>query len=133
MLIQDQHIVSTFRPLNGNDSADAVKERMQTEKVDTLPVVDRATQTLIGRLSYDDLETPRSGLLVADIELKEPVKVYRGQHIFEAARLLMQYERRQLPVIDKEWKLLGILKRSRVLEVLPQLLNVAEPGSVITV
>ncbi|HLR25101.1 MAG TPA: CBS domain-containing protein [Fodinibius sp.] len=133
MLIQDQHIVSTFRPLNGTDNIDAVKKRMQTEGFSTLPVVDRTTQTLIGQLGYEDLEAARTGLSVADMDLMEPVKVYRGQHIFEAARLMLQFERKLLPVIDKEWRLLGVLKRSRVLEILPGLLNVAEPGSVITV
>lgn len=133
MLVKKRLITSKFNPLKGTDTVEAVKERMDKENIRILPVVDNATHTLIGQVTYDDLDAAAPDALIADIDLDEPVKVYRGQHIFEAARLMLQYERKILPVINEAWRLLGIIKKERVLNVLPQLLNVAEPGSVLTV
>lgn len=133
MQIKDTHISSTFIPLTGSDTVGAVMKRMQMEGISTLPVVDSTTQALIGQLFYEDLEDVDSGSAVSDVDLKEPVKIYYGQHIFEAARLLLQYERKLLPVIDRDWTFLGVLKKVSVMQILSKLLNVADPGSVITI
>lgn len=133
MLVTKKLITPTFIPLQGSDTVETVKKRMDEEKVYTLPVVDSTTFALIGQVTYTGLDEADPGSSIADIDLDEPVKIYRGQHIFEAARLLLQYERKMLPVVDDEWTLLGAIEKSKVLETLPQMLNVTEPGSVITV
>ncbi|HLR31902.1 MAG TPA: CBS domain-containing protein, partial [Fodinibius sp.] len=115
------------------DTISLVKKRMEEEKNYTLPIVDRTTRALIGQVNYEALLKADPDNSIADIDLDEAVKVYRGQHIFEAARLLLQYERELLPVVDEEWTMLGIIERNHVLEILPQMLNVTEPGSVITI
>jgi len=106
---------------------------MEESGIYTLPVVDSTTHALIGQVSLRQLDGSEEGQVVSDLELEEPVKVYRSQHIFEAARLFLQYERQILPVIDEEWTLLGVISRGVILEHLAQLLNVAESGSAITV
>jgi predicted transcriptional regulator len=106
---------------------------MEESGIHTLPVVDSTTHALIGQVSLRQLDGAEEGQVVSDLELEEPVKVYRSQHIFEAARLFLQYERQILPVIDEEWTLLGVITRDVILEHLAQLLNVAESGSAITV
>lgn len=133
MLVEKKLITSRFNPLKGNDVVALVKERMQAEAVQVLPVVDNTTHALIGQVHLGDLESAEPNESVADIELHEPVKVYQGQHIFEAARLMLRYERKMLPVVDKEWAMLGVVKREKVLEMIPQILNITEPGSVITI
>src|SRR5699024_10000526 len=80
-----------------------------------------------------DLEAADADLQVADLELSEPIKLYRGQHMFEAARLMLQYECKLLPVVDQDWTFLGVLKKAPVMQKLTELLNVAEQGSVITI
>lgn len=133
MLVDKKHIVSNFSPLKGSDTVSEVKKRMQEQGVDTLPVVDSATHALIGQLSLDNLQQADKDQFISDIDLNEPVKIYRGQHIFEAARLMLQYERTFLPVVDEEWTMLGVLKKEHILGKLSEMLNVAEAGSVITV
>lgn len=133
MLVKKKLIASQFNPLKGTDAVDAVIKRMEDEKVYTLPVTDSTTHALIGEVTYDVLTSAEPSSSIAEIDLDEPVKVYREQHIFEAARLMLQYERKMLPVVDEEWTLLGIIEKKQVLDILPQMLNVTEPGSVITV
>ena len=133
MLVQKKLITSKFTPLKGSDTVGPVKERMQKNDLDILPVVDSTTHALIGQLSFDEIQRAEEEQSVADIDLNEPVKIYRGQHIFEAARLMLQYERNFLPVVDEEWTMLGVLKKEHTLEKISEMLNVAEEGSVITV
>lgn len=133
MLVNTKHITSNFTPLVGSDLVGEVKERMQQEQVHTLPVVDSTTHTLIGQMSYSALKSAGADDYVADISLQDPVKIYRGQHIFEAARLLLQYEQAVLPVVDEEMTMLGVLTRDQVLASFPHLLNVTEAGSVLTI
>lgn len=133
MLVEKKLITSRFIPLKGSDAVASVKKRMQEEKVQVLPVVNNTTHALIGQVHFRDLERAEPEGAIADIELHEPVKIYQDQHIFEAARLMLQYEQKVLPVVDKEWAMLGVVKREKVLEILPQLLNVTESGSVITI
>ncbi len=133
MLVTKKLITSKFEPLKGDMFLESVKKRMEESGIHTLPVVDSTTHALIGQASLRQLNRAEEGQVVSDLELEEPVKVYRSQHIFEAARLVLQYERQLLPVIDEEWTLLGVITRDVILETLAQLLNVAESGSVITV
>ncbi|GAA5523327.1 CBS domain-containing protein [Aliifodinibius salicampi] len=133
MLVTKKLITSKFEPLKGDTSLESVKKRMEESGIYTLPVVDSTTHALIGQVSLRQLDGAEEGQVVSDLELEEPVKVYRSQHIFEAARLFLQYEREILPVIDEEWTLLGVITRDVILEHLAQLLNVAETGSAITV
>jgi predicted transcriptional regulator len=133
MLVEKKLITSRFDPLKGSNGVESVQERMQAEGVQLLPVVDNTTHALIGQVHLSDLEHADPGASIADMELHDPVKVYQGQHIFEAARLMLQYERKMLPVVDKEWALLGVVKRQKVLEMLPRILNITETGSVITI
>ena len=122
-----------FEPLQGTDVVSEVKSRMQKMGVKRLPVVDPTTQKLIGQLSADRLPDGESDAVVADLELDEAVKIYEGQHIFEAVRLMLQYELQFLPLVDDEWTFLGMISKQQVLQALSRMLNLAEEGSVVTV
>lgn len=133
MLINRTILKTDFTPLSGSEEAATVKSRMEDEQVRSLPVVDETTQKLIGQLNYEQIDEVDRERLVSDLELDEVVKIYEGQHIFEAARLMLQYELRLLPVVDEEWTFIGILSKQKVLESLSRMLNLEEFGSVITV
>lgn len=133
MLVNKRLITPKFDPLTGSDSVEAVKARMEAENIQTLPVVDTTTHALIGQIYYSDLLGAKTDHSIADMDLHEPVKVYRGQHLFEAVRLMLQYERKVLPVVDQEWTMLGVIERERMLDLIPQMLNLTESGSVITI
>lgn len=133
MLANKSLIVTDFAPLSGSDLVGKARQRMEEEQLGMLPVVDETTQKLIGQLQQKKLERTPDNTRIAELELDEAVKLYRGQHIFEAARLMLQHELRLLPVVDEEWTFLGVLGKQEVLESLSRMLNLAEFGSVITV
>lgn len=122
-----------FEPLHGTDSVKEVRHRMQEMNVKQLPVVDSTTQKLIGQVSIDQLNYVADDSVVADIELDEAVKIYEGQHVFEAVRLLLQYELNFLPLVDDERTFIGMVSRQQVLQAVSRMLNLAEEGSVVTV
>lgn len=133
MLTNKSIINSDFKPLKGSDSISGLTELMEEQDIRVLPVVDNTTSKLIGQVSYEQLNQVEGELTVSDLDLGEVVKIYQGQHIFEAARLMLQYELRQLPVVDDEWTFLGVIDKQQVLESLSRMLNLAEFGSVITI
>lgn len=133
MLVNKSLITSDAKPLTGTDTVAKVIKEMQEREVTTLPVINKATQKLIGQVSLSYLEQQDSDQPLSDLELDEAVKFYAGQHIFEAARLMLQYEVRLLPVVDQEWTFQGFMMKEQVLESLSRMLNLAEYGSVITV
>lgn len=133
MLANKTIINSEFIPLRASLSAREALQQFQQHNVTVLPVVDSTTQKLSGQLTVHQVKKANPESLVADLDFDEVVKIYRGQHLFEAARLMLQYELRILPVVDREWTFLGVITKQKVLEALSKMLNLAELGSVITV
>lgn len=132
MLVKEA-LHTTFDPLKSTDTVSDALNRMDELDVNTLPVVDDTTHKLVGQIAIMQLKKSEDDATIADIELNEAVKVYSSQHIFEAVRLMLQYEMCLLPVVDKEWTLLGTVDKSTVLESLTKMLNLAEFGSIITI
>ncbi|HET6527564.1 MAG TPA: CBS domain-containing protein [Balneolaceae bacterium] len=133
MLINKSIIAADFEPLRTADSVETGRERMRRQGVKKLPVIDSATNKLIGEVTYNQLHETQKDVLIVDLNLGESAKVYGGQHLFEAAKLMLQYEMKALPVVDNEWTYLGIITKREVLDTLTKMLNLAEYGSVLTV
>lgn len=133
MLINKSIIAEDFEPLRTADSVETGKERMRQQDVKKLSVIDSATRKLLGQVTYSQLREASNEVLIADLNLGESVKVYEGQHLFEAAKLMLQYEMKALPIVDSEWTFLGIITKREVLDALIRMLNLAEYGSVLTV
>lgn len=133
MLTNKAIINQDFKPLTASQTVGQVLERLNQKEVTTFPVIDPTTQKLVGQVSLDHLDKADPELTVADLNPDEAIKIYRGQHVFEAARLMLQYELRILPVVEKDWTFLGIITKQNVLESLSKMLNLAEIGSVITI
>ncbi|HKL18700.1 MAG TPA: CBS domain-containing protein [Halalkalibaculum sp.] len=132
-MLAKQALNTEIEPLYGDDAISEAIRRMEALEVASLPVVDDTTGKLRGQVSLQQLEHAESDRSVSDMEMDKPVKIYDEQHIFEAARLMLQYEMRLLPVVDKEKTFIGYLGKTKVLESLTHMLNLAETGSVITV
>lgn len=129
-----KHAINTeIEPLFAHNSVAESIEKMNKLEVGEFSVVDETTRKLIGQLTLNQLNAEDPDKKISQLKLEEPVKIYFGQHIFEAMRLMLQYEMRMLPVVDKEQTVMGFLGKTKVLESLTQMLNLAEFGSVITI
>lgn len=133
MLANKSILKTDFKPLEAGDLVVEVIDRMEVQRVKTLPVVDKTTQKLVGQVKYAQLIDTDNSTMISDLKVDEAVKVYKGQHIFEAARLMLQHELQLLPMVDKESTFLGIITKERVLESISEMLNLVESGSVITI
>lgn len=129
-----KHAINTdIEPLFAHDSVSEGIEKMKKLEVGEFSVVDETTRKLIGQLTLKQLNAEDPDKRISELKLEEPVKIYYGQHIFEGMRMMLQYEMRMLPVVDKEQAVMGFLGKTKVLESLTQMLNLAEFGSVITI
>ncbi|HKK44950.1 MAG TPA: CBS domain-containing protein [Balneolaceae bacterium] len=133
MLANKSIVKSEFEPLTGSVTVKEAKRRMGEQEMNTLPVVDSTTQKLIGQVALDQLESLDEDTLISDVVLEEALKIFQGQHIFEVARLMFQYELYTIPVVDDQQTYLGVITKQQVLEALSKMLNLAEFGSVVTV
>lgn len=132
-MLAKQALNTEIQPLYAHDTVEECRNKMNELGVSTLPVVDQTTKKLIGQIKLSQLENNAPESAVSEIDSDEAVKIFLGQHIFEAARMMLQYERRLIPVVDKEQTFKGFLGKTAVLESLTHMLNLAEFGSVITV
>lgn len=124
---------TTYQPLESNQLVCEALSLMEEQEVTTLPVVEPASQKVLGQISHQKLKEGQATAKLSDIELSEAIKVYENQHVFEAIRLMLQYEIPLLPIVNHEWILQGMVHKSTVLELLSSMLNLTEFGSIITI
>ncbi len=132
-MLAKQALNTDIEPLYAQDTISEGKRRMNALEVSTLPVVDETTKKLSGQVSLKQLTAADEDDDIATLELDEAIKIYLEQHIFEAARLMLQHEMRLIPIVDNELTFQGFLGKLKVLETLSHMLNIPEAGSVITV
>lgn len=133
MLANESITKSEFEPLRGSDTVAAVKERMNEEQINALPVVDPTTQKLIGQIEFDQLSQAEDDQQISDLQMDKVVKIFEGQHIFEGVRLMLQYELNLLPLVNKEATYLGVITKQQILEAISKMLNLEQKGSVLTI
>lgn len=133
MLAKDL-LKTDFKPLEPSSSISAALSKMEAWQTSNLPVLEPATQTIIGHVLFDDLAhlADVSGP-VSDLDMRNPIYVYSTQHLFEVARNMLKHEVRLLAVTDRNGIYLGIIEKKDVLESLSEMLNITTSGSVITV
>jgi len=130
-----QNLIKRKHPvLKSNDSIQEALELFHETDFGELPVIEPTTRKLVGFIYQNDLvDINDKTMKLCELDLKEPIKVHGSQHLFEAIRLMLQYELPVLPVVDNEFTFLGLLKKKQLLEVLSDILNLSEYGSVITI
>ena len=124
---------SEFQPLNGSHTVEEVKLRMHNEQVNALPVVDPTTKKLVGQIRKDQLSDVDAEQKVSELQMDQIVKLFEGQHIFEGARLMLQYELNLLPLVNEESAFLGVIPKQEILESISHMLNLEQAGSVLTI
>lgn len=133
-MLSDQAINTAISPLTPEDTIEQALRKMEELDVNCLPVVATATGKLEGQVTRSQLlEAVEATADISSLELREAAKVFQSQHLFEAARLMLQYEMRLLPVVDDELTFLGIIQKQKVLESITRMMNLASFGSILTV
>lgn len=133
-MLAHQLIQTDLEPLLEQDRVAAAIEQMDAMQVTCLPVIEAAGNKLIGQVRRNELRgSDDSQARVGNLTLEEPVKVFLRQHVFEAARLIYQYELQMIPVVDEETAYVGMLTKKRILEELPKMMNLDANGSILTI
>lgn len=123
--------ITPLQPSGSIEEAIGLMSKLDTT---TIPVVEPATGKVVGRVTLQDLLGAADRTKpVSSLELKSPVTLLEDQHIFEAARQMLQHEVRLLPITDRNETCLGIIEKKQVLEALSHMLNLTTSGSVVTV
>lgn len=123
-----------FTPLQPSGTIAEAIALMKIWDTATIPVVEPTTRKIAGQVTVRDLSGEKGhSRPVSDLELKNPVYILEDQHIFEAARQMLQHEIRLLPIVDRNETYVGVIEKKKVLEALSHMLNVTTSGSVITV
>lgn len=123
-----------FTPLQPSGTIAEAIALMEIWDTATIPVVEPTTRKIAGQVTVRDLSGVKEhSRPVSDLELKNPVYILEDQHIFEAARQMLQHEIRLLPIVDRNETYVGVIEKKKVLEALSHMLNVTTSGSVITV
>lgn len=133
MLANKSITKSSFEPLSGSNTIGEVRDRLEIEDVKALPVVDPTTEKLIGQVDSEQLLGAEDDQKISDMQMGEAIKIYEGQHIFEGARLMLQYEQNLLPLVNKESTFLGVITKQEILESISKMLNIEQQGSVLTI
>ncbi|MEX0684842.1 MAG: CBS domain-containing protein [Balneolales bacterium] len=121
-------------PLRVADSAQAALDAMKEYKVDELPIVDHTTRKLIGMVSADSLIGNENGKVsLFAVRRRQPLRITPDQHVFDVAKLMISEKLKLIPVVDEKDNFLGVILKKELLAALSGMLNVSEPGSVITI
>jgi predicted transcriptional regulator len=123
-----------FKPLVPSSSVSAALAKMDAWHTSNIPVLEPATQTIIGHVQFDDIANiADESIPISDLDIRYPIYAYIDQHIFEIARKMLHHEVRILAITDRNGVFLGIIEKKDVLESLSNMLNITTSGSVITV
>lgn len=128
-------IINTdVEPLRVADTSAEAIQAMDANSIDKLPIVDHTTRKLVGMVSRQAVSENMHELPGSLIDSDEKVIcIDPDAHLFDAARNMFDIDARILPVVDQDKNFLGVLTRKELLIALSNMLNVNEPGVVLTV
>ena len=78
------------------------------------------------------IEVDEENIPIGEIPLQDSISIPDSQHLFEAVRTMLTHELFIVPVVDKNNKLLSLIKNRDVLQALGDVFNLELYGSVIT-
>ena len=132
MLARDL-ISDSIPPVKITDPISVVMNWMSEFKVSQLPVLQG--DKLEGIVHEDDLlDAPNEEMSLGELRFSTPEQtfVFEDNHLYEVASKMAQYKLDIMPVLDYKHQFLGIATQADVIEGLSRLLNVHEPGGIIT-
>ena len=106
--------------LTAREALDVVRrEGSRMETVDVVYTIDD-TRRLTGALRLFDLIRAREGLALRDIKRDQPVAAKTLEDQEDVARTFRRYDLTQMPVVDGEGRLVGIITADDVMDVIQQ-------------
>ena len=106
--------------LTAREALDVVRrEGSRMETVDVVYTIDD-TRRLTGALRLFDLIRAREGLALRDIKRDQPVAAKTLEDQEDVARAFRRYDLTQMPVVDGEGRLVGIITADDVMDVIQQ-------------
>ena len=118
-------------PLRPSDTVEHALGLIVGLRVRHLPVVESSGQ-LVGIVSEEQLldssgpDAPVRGLLGPN-----PVHAAPGQHIFDAAKVLVEHGLTTLPVAKSDGTYLGVVRRHDIVDQFARMLSTHEPGAIL--
>lgn len=120
-------------PLRLDDTVTLALGKMSALRVTKFGVVDENNK-LIGMITLNRLvEIVDEDTPLSEVVLEDALFITENQHLFEVARLMLAHELYVMPVIDQDFKFLGVLKKRELLMELGDAFNLSSFGSVISV
>jgi len=118
-------------PLRANDTVEFALSLLMELRVSHLPVVDSSGK-LIGIVSEDTLlDADGPEVLVGQLVEGDPVSATVDQHVFDATRIMVKHDLTTLPVLDRQGRLAGIVKRHEILDKFARMLSTHEAGAIL--
>ncbi|HLR89376.1 MAG TPA: CBS domain-containing protein [Balneolaceae bacterium] len=130
-----KNLINTdFIPLVPSDTVSAAISKIEAWQAYNIPVIEPATKKVVGTIHYGDLpEDLNEETVLTDIRWQPAVTRFETEHLFEAARFMIQHQKKLLTVTDENESFTGVIERKRIFEALSDMLNITSSGSVITV
>lgn len=96
-----------------------------------LPVID-ADRQLVGIVSEKALMTADAHeATIEALVSRQPVAVYRSDHVFDAARTMVRHELSTVPVVDGDQQYMGLIRRHDIFDTFAQMLATQESGAIL--
>jgi CBS domain-containing protein len=127
----DQLISSDVPPLQPADTVEHALGLIVGLRVRHLPVVD--TQgVLVGIISEEQLlDATGPDELVDGLIKSKPIFAAPNQHVFDAAKILVQHGLSTLPVATPEGRYLGLVRRHDIVDRFAHMLSTHEAGAIV--
>ncbi|MDX1429815.1 MAG: CBS domain-containing protein, partial [Rhodothermales bacterium] len=118
-------------PLTPEDTVEFALSLLLELRVRHLPVVDH-DGALVGIVSEErllDAQGPEA--LVGEFVAERPVSADTEQHVFDAAKILVQHDLTTLPVLDQKGRFVGVVKRNDIMDQFARMLSTHESGAIL--
>lgn len=131
MKVQDVLNTST-PPLKGNDTVEKALGVLMEHRVRHLPVVSDEG-ALIGVVSEEQMmDAPGPDAEIAELVRPHPVSAHPNDHVFDAAKIMVQHELTTLPITrGEELQYVGLVRRHDIFDEFAQMMATQEPGAIL--
>lgn len=119
-------------PLKNSDTVGLALTKLDLLHITRFAVVEEGK--LVGMVGLETLiEVDDEAVLIDEIPLDDSISIPETQHLFEAARKMLDHELYVVPVTDADMNFLGVIRKREVLEALGDVFNLKSYGSVLTI